>query len=360
MTSVGLSAQQLKDTLSNGGLPAALQLIESHVGKTFPAGSVQAVQAFKAIMGGATGYNVALMLGGKNMDTYKGNIASITAAMAKGGDSVNGWSLVQGTFNQKMSEAKEAVEVLMIKIGTALLPVMTQLVGQIAPLVSQFANWLVSSHALDNAASTLAMGLSDLVTGITKVVSVGAGIISFFQKNQLAMDALKAVLVGVAVGILAFAVTAIPPLVIAFGAWAVAAGTAALATLAAAAPFILIGAVVAAIVLGIILAVQHWLQIVAFLKGVWGGIGAWFQGVLGSVGNFFSQTWQAIQSKTSQFLGFLGSAIQSGMKSVFDFFMAPINLMGQAFVWLYDHNKYIKLMVDAIMQDVPTTVFLAE
>ena len=74
MKEVGLSAQELKDALSSQGLVGAIQLVEDHVGRTFPAGSVEAVTAFKKIMGGATGYNVALMLGGEHMKTYEANI----------------------------------------------------------------------------------------------------------------------------------------------------------------------------------------------------------------------------------------------------------------------------------------------
>src|SRR6266571_6019377 len=124
MKEVGMSAQQLKDTLSNQGLAAAIQMVEDHVGKKFPAGSVQAVQAFKAIMGGATGYNVALMLGGKNMTTYESNIKAIGGAMQNSKNGVMGWEQVQSTFNPKIAHSQAAFNVLLITLGTKLLPIM--------------------------------------------------------------------------------------------------------------------------------------------------------------------------------------------------------------------------------------------
>src|SRR6266702_5653003 len=111
MKEVGLSAQQLHDTLSNQGLAAAIQEVSNAVGKTFPAGSVQAVQAFKAIMGGATGYQTALKLGGQNMAAYEDNIKSITGAMQSGKAGVTGWAAVQNTFNQKIAQAHGAINV---------------------------------------------------------------------------------------------------------------------------------------------------------------------------------------------------------------------------------------------------------
>ena len=80
-------------------------------------------------MGGATGYNVALMLGGKNMSAYEGNIKSITDAMNKGGSTVNGWANVTATLAFRMSQFKEIIETTGIKIGTALLPAVTAVMG---------------------------------------------------------------------------------------------------------------------------------------------------------------------------------------------------------------------------------------
>lgn len=170
MAEVGISAQQLKDTLSTQGLTGAIQLVEQHVGQTFPAGSVQAVQAFKNIMGGATGYNVALMVGGKNMAAYEQNVKNISAAMNAGGSSVQGWSAVQDTFNFQVQRADAAFQALQITVGTAFLPILTQLVGGVANAIGGFINWANQTGILQAAAQGLAAIMSQVGNVIQTVV----------------------------------------------------------------------------------------------------------------------------------------------------------------------------------------------
>lgn len=139
---------------------------------------------------------------------------------------------------------------------------------------------LVASPSFQNFAKImgqdLATALTDVGSGINKIIGFGASIVSFFQKNQVAAALLYGALAAVGVISLAFAVTTIPTLVVAFIGWATAAGAAAVATLAATWPILAIGAVIALVVAGIILAVQHWGQIIDWLKGVWGTIVTFF------------------------------------------------------------------------------------
>lgn len=171
MTNVGISAQQMKDTLTTQGLTGALQLVEDHVGNKFPAGSVQAVEAFKAIMGGATGYNVALMLGGQNMSTFEGNVKSITGAMDAGGNSVQGWAAVQDTLNFQVGRAQAAFESFQISLGTVFLPIVTQVVGFVADAISGFVSWEQSTGFLQNAMS----GISTVIQDVLNVIHGGFG-----------------------------------------------------------------------------------------------------------------------------------------------------------------------------------------
>lgn len=142
MKEVGLTAQQVKNALANQGLPAALQMIEDHVGKKFPANSVEYTTAMKNILGGVVGYKVALALSGPNLKEYENNIKNISGAMNKGKGSVNGWTDVQNTFNFKMDQAKQALNGLMINIGTKLLPILSNIVSGIMPIVSAFTTWI--------------------------------------------------------------------------------------------------------------------------------------------------------------------------------------------------------------------------
>jgi TP901 family phage tail tape measure protein len=187
MQEVGLSAQQLKDTLSNQGLAAAIQLIEDHVNKKFPAGSVQAVAAFKAIMGGATGYNVALMLGGQNMQAYENNIKSISAAMANGKGDVQGWALVQQDFNFQIDRAKAALNVLLITLGEKLLPIVTPVVTKIGDFVGGLSNLINGTNSANGPLSKFQETFKLLGVGFAYVKDIVSQVASVIASSLAPM-----------------------------------------------------------------------------------------------------------------------------------------------------------------------------
>lgn len=129
----------------------------------------------------------------------------------------------------KMGEVQET-------IGAALLPVMTKvgevLATQVVPAIEEFAAKVGPSLS---AAGTFLQ--DNLLPPLQKLAD-------WFTGNKEAMQA-----AGVAIGAV---------LVVAFTAWAVAAGTAAVATLLAMAPIIAIVAAVALLAAGIYLLVKHW------------------------------------------------------------------------------------------------------
>lgn len=302
---VGISTQELNNVLTHQGLQATLQMIEEDVGKKFPAGSSAWTAAMKAIMGGATGLNVALMLGGKNMAAYETNIKAISGSLHAGGSAVQGWSKVQQDFNFKMDKAKAALGVLGITIGTALLPAVGKIASAITPIVTGFANWLASGNRLQNTLQTIG-------NAIGAVVTTGAKMVSFFQQNQVAADALliplgmlSAVLVQMAVTAIVAFIASVPALVAGFIAWATAAGAAAIATIAATWPILAIGAAVGLVIAGIVLAIQHWGQIAHWLQGVWSAVAGFFvglwngitsgvSGLVTTVINFFTHLWDKL------------------------------------------------------------------
>jgi TP901 family phage tail tape measure protein len=172
MYAVGLTAQQVKDMLVNQGLPQALQLIEDHVGKKFPAGSVQAETALKNIMGGLVGLKLAAMLTGPSLQAYKDDIAKISAAMKDGSGAVLGWSDIQSNFNFKMDQAKEALNVFMIALGTRLIPIVSQVMGAVTPIITAFAGWISKTDILGGVTSAFSKILA--MTGIDFTRLTGA------------------------------------------------------------------------------------------------------------------------------------------------------------------------------------------
>ena len=158
LNNVGLTTGQVAAEMQTN-LPGAFKMILDHINETYTQGSPQWTAAMKDIVGGTRSMAAILELtSSKGMADFFADQQKITAAVKDGGTAITGWNLVQGTFNQKMAEAGEVVETLMIKLGQQLLPVATK-------LASLFAN------DLPKAISTVT-NLFNLLVGGTTAVSV--------------------------------------------------------------------------------------------------------------------------------------------------------------------------------------------
>jgi TP901 family phage tail tape measure protein len=188
MVGVGLSAQQVKDALAHQGLPEALQMIETAVGKKFPEGSVLYTTALKNIMGGLVGYKLAAQLTGASLKDTQDHIDAISAAMKNGSGAVDGFAQIQGTFNFKMDQAHQALNIFMITLGTQLLPVIGNIVSAITPAISAFTTWLTKSNAIQNATNTLGAAWQK-VSNFLSAVPWGAIIQGIMQFNSMIVQA---------------------------------------------------------------------------------------------------------------------------------------------------------------------------
>jgi TP901 family phage tail tape measure protein len=124
---VGLSSLQVSADLQKS-LPDTLKEITDAVGKKFPVGSAQYVEALKNIAGGSKQMQGILDLTGDHMATFQGNVVGITDAVKQGSGSITGWSLVLGDFNTHVDQARERIQTFAIEMGTKLLPDATKLV----------------------------------------------------------------------------------------------------------------------------------------------------------------------------------------------------------------------------------------
>lgn len=187
-----------------------------------------AAQSYQAAMaaatGDATGLNTALMLTGENTGYVNNALKTISGATTEAGGHVRGWSEIQGTFNQKLSEAKASIGAMAIEVGTKLLPVL----GTLTDKVKEGADFL-GRHS--------------------KAATIAAGIIG-------------------------------GALVIAVLAYAASMASAAVATIAATWPILAIIAAVTLVALGIYELAKHWSEI-------WKGIKDVTQTVVRVIVNFF-------------------------------------------------------------------------
>jgi phage-related protein len=225
------------------------------------------------------------------------------------------------------------------------------------------------------ALKTVATDIGDFAKGL-------ADVIKWFKEGSAPAKILEDALIGIgiALGLMKIGefVAMLPGLITGIWGWAAAQGAVAVETLITAAPYIAIGAIVVGIIALVVLAVQHWGDITKWLTGVWDGVSKWFQGfwsdivkifgqigkwfqdrwteaskgttsAFGSVGKWFEGVWKGIQDATKAAWDFIVNAVKVGAKLLLDVILGPWIAIGELFIWLYNHNTYVKQLVDAIV-----------
>jgi hypothetical protein len=153
-----LANQILAGSITTGVLTTAVKGLnpeQAHLITLFKGAATSATglkqtytQAMSKMVGGATGLNVALMLSGKHMGDLTKNTAAIAARAKEASGDVQGWSIIQSTFNFKLAAAKTGVENTGIAIGTALLPAVTSVLSAVTKVVIPIAEWTAKNKSL--------------------------------------------------------------------------------------------------------------------------------------------------------------------------------------------------------------------
>ena len=129
--------------------------------------------------------------------------------------------------------------------------------------------------------SLVRTGVQAAITGGILLASLVPGIVAVIAQSAIA------------------AAVAIPGLIVGFVGWAIAAGGAAIATIAATWPILAIVAIIALVVAGIILAVTHWGEIMHWIqevaKSVWAGIQSAWSGAIGFFKGVGDGIWNGIK-----------------------------------------------------------------
>jgi TP901 family phage tail tape measure protein len=86
------------------------------------------------------------------IDSYRSNLVSLNHAQ---GTLAGSFDIASKGFNFQMQQMKAAGDALMITLGTALLPVVSQLAAAIVPLIGQLTDWITKSSVLQTFASGL-------------------------------------------------------------------------------------------------------------------------------------------------------------------------------------------------------------
>lgn len=155
--------------------------------------AVSYTAALRGATGDATGLNTALMLTGENTAYTNKAVADVARTTAEAGGHVKGWAEIQATFNVRMRQAKEEIEVASIKIGTLLLPYMKDLVTWLGASVK----WLTKHGTVTR---DLAIGLGSLAAAVLlyKTILVAMTVV---EKVGIGLGiAKRAVMLGVTAG----------------------------------------------------------------------------------------------------------------------------------------------------------------
>jgi TP901 family phage tail tape measure protein len=173
---VGLSSTQVATDLKSKGMSGTLAEITDAIGKKFPAGSAQYNAALADIVGGTRGMAAALALTGGNAKTYNDNIKNIGGTTAEADGSVKGFGETSQDLNNKLAGIGATFEALGIRLGTALIPMLTD-------ATTNFMNMFnfLSSH------QGILIALASVVGSILSVAMM-----AFFAKMAVGMvDSIK-------------------------------------------------------------------------------------------------------------------------------------------------------------------------
>jgi len=247
------------------------------------------------------------------IDAYRTNLDKLNHAH---GALKTSFDTASQGFNFAVQRVHAFIDVLLIKIGTQLLPILTRFVNMIIPA----ATWLIS-----------------MATAISK--------------NQTAMEIIKNVLIVLGAVIGTVLISALIGMAVALYGAAAAALLATVSLFGLELPLLLIGLIVGAVIIAAIEIFQHWGQITKWVGGIMSWLGdhvhAIFSGMGSAIGGFFSSLGGAAHSKVTDFKNFVGNAFSSLGSSVHGALEGVKSTVTGWGNWLYNHNRYIKAIVDA-------------
>lgn len=137
----GVSTDTLKAKLAGpNGLTESMQYLATAALKAGKEGTPAFAAALKLLIGTAPGANAALTTVGANFADTTATIKSMTEATTDAQGNVKGFALVQQNFGQTLERVKASVGALAIKIGNALLPILTKMGGVVANVLSSITS----------------------------------------------------------------------------------------------------------------------------------------------------------------------------------------------------------------------------
>jgi TP901 family phage tail tape measure protein len=129
---LGISADDVQTHLSQDGLGGTLEWLNQVADKNAVAIGQTSTEAMRKLVGTAPGLQAILETTGENFGNLSAAVNAVSHATADAQGHVAGFAQVQQNFSQRVSEAKDALDALLIRIGEALLPILTQAMALVA------------------------------------------------------------------------------------------------------------------------------------------------------------------------------------------------------------------------------------
>lgn len=183
---VGISVDDLNNHLSTQGLGGTLNWLAQVAQKSAPALGQTYEGALAKLMGTQAGLKVALETTGENAKDTTTAIKNIASATQDANGNVKGFTQVQKTAGYQFGVLKASIENTGIAIGTALLPAVTSIAGEIGRLLTPVMKWIQSHQSLVKNIFEVVAGIVALIGAIklvTTVVEIFEGVMTLLSEN---------------------------------------------------------------------------------------------------------------------------------------------------------------------------------
>jgi TP901 family phage tail tape measure protein len=371
LKALGMSAEDVNQSLGKRGLAATLEDVTAKINQKFTPGSAEAKRALADIVGGTRGLTAALELTGENMTNFRANIDATSHASQGAGKTMDGWAMVQGTFNLQMDRLQASVRAGAIEIGTRLLPeatrfmrwlvdmrpeidaFITSFMNRAIPILDQFANWFEANQGTIGAVlGTIGAGLGLVADHLDVIAPLALAVGAAFAVWKVAELA-----VGIGQMVQGL-VGMLPQLVATIGyVWGEVAAFTALAVeegivdaLMLLNPIGLVIVAIIALIAVVYLLITHWSQIVGVVKAAWAAI----SNFAGNLGGALEGAWRGIMAGAGRVIDWLKSNWQNILLVVL---LGPIGL---AIIFIRAHWDQIQAIfssgVHAVLDFLETTL----
>lgn len=102
----------------------------------------------------------AIQIISQHSGEYAKNLGLLSDKQSMAEKTQQAWAITQGGFNQTMDRLKASLDVVMIDIGSKLLPILTSMGNAVVPIISGFGNLISNSGSLGNAVGGLGISFA--------------------------------------------------------------------------------------------------------------------------------------------------------------------------------------------------------